>query len=88
MPKKIFIGGLSATATEASLQQMLSPFGAVLAVQLVADEPPATSSEVRGFAQTQRAEVTFADDVAAAKAVEELHGGLVDGAILSVTTPD
>jgi len=88
MPKRIFIGSLGATATEASLRQMFSPFGTVLAVEFVADEPPKAESEVRAFGQPQAATVTFDDDAAADKAVQELNGAVVDGNTVNVALLD
>ena len=85
MPKKIFIGGLSATSGEASLLRLLSPFGTVVSLQTVEDEPAAASgSEVRAFGQTQRVVVTFEDDAAGERAIQELNGALIDGNTVTV----
>lgn len=90
MPKKIFIGGLSVTAAaDASLQQMLSPFGTVLSVELLDDDQAATAgTEVRAFGQTQGVAVTFVDDAAGDRAIQDLNGAVVDGASLTVAPYD
>ena len=85
MPKKIFIGGLSATATEASLQEMFAPFGSVLSVELLSEPPaPTAGSEVQGYGQMPGGTVTFADEAAGERAIEELNGAAVDGGTLTV----
>ena len=85
MPKKIFIGGLSATTGEASIQRLLAPFGTVLALQVGEDELASTSgSEVRAFGQTQSVVATFEDDAAGERAIEALNGALIDGNTVTV----
>ena len=93
MPKKIFIGGLSATsAGEAPLRQLLSPFGTLVSLQVVEDEPAsAAGSEVSAFGQTQGVVVTFDDDTAGERAIQELNGALIDGNTVTVvadSTPE
>ena len=85
MPKRISIGGLSATTTEASLQRMLEPFGTVVSVRLTEDDSAATSTaDVRTFEQTQGATVTFEDDASGERAMQELNGALVEGNAIRV----
>ena len=79
MPKKIFIGGLSAVPTTA-IEALLAPFGKV-----VSTEPASTGEsnppEVGGFTAEPGTGVivTFEDDDAADRAVNELNGYMLDG---------
>jgi RNA recognition motif-containing protein len=85
MPKKIFIGGLSATATEASLQQLFAPFGEVVSVELLAEPPDATAgSEVQGYGQMPGGTVTFADEAAGERAIAEMNGAALEGGTVTV----
>ena len=85
MPKRIFIGGLSATATTASLEALFSPFGDVVSAELVSEEPESTAgSEVRGYGQLPGGTVTFADEAAGERAIAEMNGTEVDGTPLTV----
>ena len=71
MAKKIFIGGLNYRTTEAGLLASLSKFGHVTAIRIITDRETGQSKGF-GFA-------TFADDLAADKAIEELNGKELDG---------
>lgn len=84
MPKKIFIGGLSATATESSLERMFAQFGPVLTVQILTEPSTSAGPEVQTFGQNGGAVVTFADDAAGDQAIEEMNGVELDGRTLTV----
>ena len=62
--RKIFIGELSVQVTSAQVLEAVSDFGEVLEVKIASDTT----------AGSARAEVTFADDAAAARAVVSLDG--------------
>lgn len=84
MPYKIRIGGLSATST-ADLESMFSPFGTVLSTEVVEEPQGDSGSQVQGFQSTYVGIVTFADDAAGERAVQEMHGAVVYGATIAVT---
>lgn len=85
MPRKIFIGGLSATTKVTSLEQIFAPFGTVVTAELVAEKPESTAgSEVQGFGLRPGGTVTFIADAAGDQAIAEMNGALVDGATVTV----
>jgi cold-inducible RNA-binding protein len=76
MGKKLYVGNLSYSTTEASLTEAFSEFGEVASVNLITDRMTGRS---RGFAF-----VEMADDAAAKAAIEGLNGKPVDGRNLRV----
>jgi cold-inducible RNA-binding protein len=76
MSTKIFVGNLNFQATEQELQDFLAPYGVVQEVFMPKDRE---TGRPRGFAF-----VTFEDDAAAKKALEELNGKEFAGRPLTV----
>jgi RNA recognition motif-containing protein len=74
--KKIFVGNLDFSATEASLRALFEPYGAVESVHLMMDRDTGRS---RGFAF-----VEMADSIGAGKAIAALNGTMVGGRALNV----
>ena len=73
---RLFIGNLAFHTTEALLHETFSQFGEVAEVKLMTDRETGQS---RGFAF-----VSMADANAAAKAISELNGALLEGRPLRV----
>ncbi len=76
MAKKLYVGNLPFSITEASLGDLFAPFGAVESVRIITDRD---SGRSKGFGF-----VEFADDSAADKAISDLNGKEVDGRALTV----
>ena len=76
MGKKLYVGNLSYSTTEASLSEAFSAFGEVVSVNLITDQMTGRS---RGFGF-----VEMVDDAAAKAAIEGLNGKPVDGRNLRV----
>jgi RNA recognition motif-containing protein len=76
MSTKIFVGNLNFQATEQELQDFLAPYGVIQEVFMPKDRE---TGRPRGFAF-----VTFEDDVAAKKALEDLNGKEFAGRPLTV----
>ena len=76
MGKKLYVGNLSYSTTEASLSEAFSAFGEIASVNLITDRMTGRS---RGFAF-----VEMADDAAAKSAIEGLNGKPLDGRDLRV----
>ena len=73
---KLYVGNLPFKATQESLTEFFTQFGAVTEVFIATDRETGRS---RGFAF-----VTMADDAAAKKAIEESNGKPFDGRNLTV----
>jgi cold-inducible RNA-binding protein len=71
MPKKLFIGGLAWATDETGVRAAFERFGEIQEVVVVTDRDTGRS---RGFGF-----VTFADDAAANKAIEEMNDSELDG---------
>ncbi len=76
MSKKLFAGGLAWATTDDSLRQAFEEFGKVVEAKVILDRETGRS---RGFGF-----VTFADDDAADRAVEEMNGRELDGRAIRV----
>jgi cold-inducible RNA-binding protein len=74
--KKIFVGNLSFSATEASLRSLFEKYGTVERVNIVTDRE---TGEPRGFAF-----VEMGDDAVAVKAINALNGTNLEGRTLNV----
>ena len=71
MSKKLFVGGLSWGTTDDGLRAAFESFGEVVEAKVVQDRDTGRS---RGFGF-----VTFADDAAATRAIEEMNGVELEG---------
>jgi len=76
MGKKLYVGNLSYSTTEASLSEAFSAFGEIASVNLITDRMTGRS---RGFAF-----VEMAEESAAKSAIEGLNGKPLDGRNLRV----
>ena len=76
MSKKIFVGNMSWNTTEQGLQQAFSRFGEIAEAKVITDRDTGRS---RGFGF-----VTFEDDSAADKAIQEMDGTELDGRTIKV----
>lgn len=76
MNTKLFVGNLAYQVTENDLQDMFSPYGTVMEVNLMLDRMTGRS---RGFAF-----VTMASKEEAEAAIQALHGSSVEGRNLTV----
>jgi heterogeneous nuclear ribonucleoprotein A1/A3 len=76
MSKKLFVGGLSWNTDDASLRAAFEPFGQIVEAKVIQDRDTGRS---RGFGF-----VTFTDDDAANKAIEEMEGTELDGRTIRV----
>jgi cold-inducible RNA-binding protein len=76
MAKKLFVGGLSWNTTESGLREAFERFGELDEVTIITDRETGRS---RGFGF-----VTFIEDGAATRAVEELDGTELDGRRITV----
>lgn len=74
MPKKIFIGSLSATTTNASLLTSFNPFGSVVACTINRNAAGAPVS----------ADLEYTTDQAGTDAIAGRNGAIVDGSRISV----
>ena len=71
MSKKLFVGGLNWKTTDDGLRQAFESFGPVSEAKVITDREDGRS---RGFGF-----VTFADDAAADRAIEEMNGKELEG---------
>lgn len=71
MSKKLFVGGLSWGTSDDGLRAAFESFGEVVEAKVVLDRETGRS---RGFGF-----VTFADDAAATRAMEEMNGVELEG---------
>ena len=76
MAKRLYVGNLSYSTTNASLSELFGEIGEVTSVNLITDR---MTGQSRGFAF-----VEMADDTAATEAVNKLNGRDVDGRALKV----
>lgn len=76
MGKKLFVGGLSWATTDDGLRQAFERFGQVTDAKVIHDRETGRS---RGFGF-----VTFAQDEAAATAVNEMNGSMLEGRTIKV----
>jgi cold-inducible RNA-binding protein len=74
--KKIFVGNLSFSVTEAKLRSLFEAYGSVASATVVTDRD---SGQPRGFGF-----VEMTNDAEAAKAIHGLHGKEVEGRTLTV----
>lgn len=70
MSTKIYIGNLSFSTTEETLQNKFEPFGTIESVSIIRDKNTQMS---KGFGF-----VEMEDEIAANKAVSSLHGTMID----------
>lgn len=71
MSKKLFVGGLSWGTSDDGLRAAFESFGEIVEAKVVLDRDTGRS---RGFGF-----VTFADDAAATRAIEEMNGVELEG---------
>lgn len=76
MGKKLFVGGLSWDTSDDSLRHAFAQFGDLEDVKVITDRETGRS---RGFGF-----VTFSDDGAARKAIQEMDGKDLDGRTIKV----
>lgn len=76
MAKKLYVGGLSYSTTEAGLRDAFSKAGEVASATILTDKMTGKS---RGFGF-----VEMADDNGASSAIEMYHGKMLDGRTLTV----
>jgi RNA recognition motif-containing protein len=76
MAKKLYVGNLSYSTTESSLNDIFAEAGAVTSVSIITDRMTGRS---RGFGF-----VEMADDAAAQAAIAQINGRMVDGRALKV----
>jgi cold-inducible RNA-binding protein len=76
MSKKLYVGNLSYSVTDGTLQELFSSVGEVASVSVITDRMTGRS---RGFAF-----VEMADSAAAQQAIAQLNGRMVDGRALKV----
>ena len=76
MSKKLFVGGLAWATSDDGLRNAFEPFGEVAEAKVITDRDTGRS---RGFGF-----VTFSDDAAADRAVEEMNDNELDGRRLTV----
>jgi len=76
MSNKLFIGGLSWNTDDSSLRTAFEPFGDVREAKVITDRDTGRS---RGFGF-----VTYANEESAGKAIEAMHGAMLDGRSLRV----
>jgi cold-inducible RNA-binding protein len=73
---KVFIGNLPFTVTSGDLEELFSPFGEIIGVNIREDR---ATRRPRGFAF-----VTFAEDVAAQESINSINGREYCGRVLTV----
>lgn len=76
MAKKLFVGSLPYSTTQAQLEEMFAKIGTVSTIQLITDK---YSGQSKGFAF-----VEMATDEEAEKAIKELNGFNLDGRAMVV----
>ncbi len=76
MAKRLFVGGLPYTITDAQLQDMFAPFGAIVSCSVITDRMTGRS---KGFGF-----VEMEDDKAAEEAIAKLNGTELEGRKIAV----
>lgn len=76
MSKKLFVGGLSWGTSDDGLRAAFEPFGEIVEAKVILDRDTGRS---RGFGF-----VTFSDDAAATRAIEEMNGTELEGRAIRV----
>jgi len=76
MGKRLYVGNLPFSYTNANLQELFEPHGAVTSAQVIMDR---ATNRSRGFGF-----VEFAADDAAERAIAELNGKPIEGRALTV----
>jgi len=76
MGKKLFVGGLSWNTNDDGLRDAFERFGDIVEAKVITDRE---SGRSRGFGF-----VTFANDDAAASAINEMNGAQLDGRTIKV----
>ena len=74
--KKIYVGNLGFSVTEAALRWLFEAYGSVASVNIVTDQDP---GQPRGFGF-----VEMTNDAEAAKAINGLNGKVLGGCTLNV----
>jgi RNA recognition motif-containing protein len=74
--KKLFVGGLSWGTSDDGLRAAFEPFGEIVEAKVILDRDTGRS---RGFGF-----VTFSDDAAATRAIEEMNGAELEGRAIRV----
>jgi RNA recognition motif-containing protein len=74
--KKLFVGGLSWGTSDDGLRAAFEPFGEIIEAKVILDRDTGRS---RGFGF-----VTFSDDAAATRAIEEMNGTELEGRAIRV----
>ena len=74
--KKIYVGNLGFSVTEAALRWLFEAYGSVASVNIVTDQDP---GQPRGFGF-----VEMTNDAEAAKAINGLNGKVLEGRTLNV----
>lgn len=74
MPKKIFVGSLSATTTPATVNATFAPFGRIVASKVLSDANGATIG----------AEIEYATDEAGTDAIAAKNNSVLDGSRITV----
>jgi RNA recognition motif-containing protein len=74
--KKIYVGNLGFSVTEAALRWLFEAYGSVASVNIVTDQDP---GQPRGFGF-----VEMTNDAEAAKAINGLNGKVLEGRMLNV----
>jgi cold-inducible RNA-binding protein len=76
MGKKIYVGNLSFSVTDSSLQEMFAPFGTVSSAKIIMDRD---SGRSKGFGF-----VEMSTDQEAQEAISKLNGTQVEGRAITV----
>lgn len=76
MSRKIFVGGLNWSTSEATLQNTFQRFGNIQSIKLVIDQNTGRS---KGYAF-----ITFDDDMAAHVAMSQMNGRQIEGRVIKV----
>jgi len=77
MEKKLYVGNLPYSVTDAQLKELFAGYGDVTEAQVIMDR---RSGRSKGFGF-----VTFAEEAAAEKAVSEMDGKEIEGRALKVS---
>ncbi len=76
MPKRIFIGGLSLTTTNATLNTNFSPYGTLVSLAVNLDAAGGSLGNANG---------EYTTDQAGTNAIAAKNGTVIDGSTISVT---
>ncbi len=76
MDKKLYVGNLPFSVTEASLREMFATAGEVSSVNIITDRD---TGQPRGFAF-----VEMAEDAAALQAINQINGKMLDDRTITV----